>query len=81
LLYTITSKTHFLSIITIESILFPSIFHLLHLISTSRHCKYYMYYTMRLNKHYFIVMCLDVVCFDHPTLLMVLVTIQSSIDS
>jgi hypothetical protein len=60
------NKMHFLSIVVIESILFQSIFHWLHLIFTFRHCRYYMYYTMWLNKHYFIVRGLDVVFFNYP---------------
>jgi hypothetical protein len=46
-----------------------------------KNCKYCMYYTMRLNKHYFIIRCSDIIFFDYPTFFMVLVAIQSSIDS
>jgi hypothetical protein len=36
---------------------------------------------MRLNKHYFIGKGLGVVFFNYPTLLLVLVVVQSSVDS
>ncbi len=40
-----------------------------------------MYYIVRLNKHYFLIMGLNVVFFDYPIVLVVLAVILSSIDS
>jgi len=53
----------------------------LHLISTYKHYKYWLHYIVWLNKHYFIVRGLGVIFSNYPTLILVLVVVQSFVNS